>query len=126
MLGCLLATIGLMGSATAAATLAPPSDREIIRALSQVRIAEGAKIEVFRDDITIVKNSIGQPQVQPIRVYPLIGSARLAAMQWQCRVYYTETIKTQGVQIRIDRSETVNLVQSWLETPTGQRIQMGN
>jgi hypothetical protein len=63
-----------------------PTDAEVIGALSKP--GDG----VTRDDIVIVKQKI-LDRLDPPRLFPSVGLARLHARRWECTVYWTETVQ---------------------------------
>jgi RNA polymerase sigma factor (sigma-70 family) len=69
-----------------------PSDQEVLRAMPRVPRDIPYAFETFRDDITIVKTKI-LDRLDPPRVYPTVGTARLRRQHWECTVYYTETVQ---------------------------------
>jgi RNA polymerase sigma factor (sigma-70 family) len=71
----------------------PPTDAEVLKALPRA-VANTKKIyEEFRDDVVIVKKRLVD-KLDPPRVFPKIGPARLWHQHWECTVYYTETIRS--------------------------------
>ncbi len=74
------------------ARLDPPSEAKVLRALPPVPHSVPGILEVFRDNIQIVTEEL-RTEVDPPRVYPLIGEAELIHCHWKCTVYFTETVK---------------------------------
>lgn len=70
----------------------PPTDAEVLQAMPK-RIERNKIYEEFRDDVVIVKNKLVD-KLDPPRVFPKIGPARLWHQHWECKVYYTETIQS--------------------------------
>jgi hypothetical protein len=66
---------------------APPSEREILRAIS------GASQKGDEKSIDDVKISCERvlDKVEPPRSYPLVGTCALHHCRWKCTVYFTET-----------------------------------
>jgi len=71
----------------------PPSDDQVMRVLETIRPVQGGipmLYEVQRNNVLIRKEKIAD-FIDPVRVYPLIGPARLHHARWKCTVYFTET-----------------------------------
>jgi hypothetical protein len=67
-----------------------PDEARVLRALPPLRRLPGI-YEEARDNIQIVTERIVD-KVDPPRLFPLVGTARLHHCNWKCTVYYTETI----------------------------------
>lgn len=63
----------------------PPTDAEVLKALPKV--PPGAT----RDDIVIVKEKLLE-RLDPAKLYPTVGQARLRHQHWECSAYFTETV----------------------------------
>ena len=74
------------------AHLDAPSEARVLRALPPVQRSVPGILEVFRDNIQIVSERL-RTEVDPPRVYPLVGEAELIHCTWKCTVFYTETVK---------------------------------
>ncbi len=85
--------VPVLGSARDPALLEPPSEAEVLRALPKVPRSIPLVLEVFRDDISMVTERLAR-QVDPPRVFPLVGKAELHHWHWKCTVYYTETVES--------------------------------
>jgi RNA polymerase sigma-70 factor (ECF subfamily) len=70
----------------------PPDEAEILRALPRVPRAVPGVLEVFRDDISVVSERLVK-RVDPPRVFPLVGEAKLHHQEWKCTVYYDEIVE---------------------------------
>ena len=87
--------VPILGPITAggpAVALDPPSEDEIMRALEKARPLEGGLPflhEVQRNDVDIIIEPIAD-YIDPPRVYPMIGPARLHHAHYKCIVYFTE------------------------------------
>jgi RNA polymerase sigma factor (sigma-70 family) len=84
----------------------PPTDAEVLRAMPKAARGVPDVSEEFRDDITIVKSKI-LDRLDPPRVFPKIGTARLRTQHWECTVYYNETTETNGRQVKKPRVQVV-------------------
>ena len=71
----------------------PPTDAEVLKALPRAATNIKTLYEQSRDDVVIVKNKLVD-KLDPPRVFPKIGVARLWHQHWECNVYYTETIQS--------------------------------
>jgi len=72
--------------------LDPPSQDEIMRALEDAHPLEGGLPflhEIQRNNVRIVVEPLDD-SIGEVRVYPLIGPARLHHAQYKCTVYYSE------------------------------------
>ena len=70
----------------------PPSDDQIMRALERAKPIQGGMPllhTIQRKNVRIIKEKIAD-YVDPPRVYPLIGPARLHHAHYKCTVYYSE------------------------------------
>jgi hypothetical protein len=77
------------------AALDPPSHDEIMRKLQETRKIEGGLPllhEVQLNNVRIVVDLI-EDKVDPPRVYPLIGPARLHHCRYKCSVYFSEVTR---------------------------------
>ena len=72
----------------------PPSDDQIIRALPE-DVAGGIAFlqETQRNNVRIVVERIVD-RLDEVKVYPLVGPARLHHCHWKCTVYYDKTIRS--------------------------------
>ena len=71
-----------------------PSDDEVMRQLEKARPVQGGLPmlrEVQRNHVRIIKELIAD-YIDPPRVYPLLGPARLHHVHYKCIVYYNEII----------------------------------
>ena len=87
----------------------PPTDAEVLRALPPAAANIKKLYEVFRDDVVIVKNRLVN-KLEPPRIYPKIGVARLWHQHWECTVYYTETIRSEYPFPQTTRKKRVEVV----------------
>jgi hypothetical protein len=71
-----------------------PADGDILRALPPVPRGIPFIFEEFRDDLVIVKNRAGESKVGPQVFCPLIGVTRVVLTNWECVVYYTQTVQS--------------------------------
>jgi hypothetical protein len=71
-----------------------PGDAEILRAIPPITRGVPYVFEEFRDDLVIVKNRHATAKIGPQRFYPFIGPARITTTNWECVVYYTQTIQS--------------------------------
>jgi hypothetical protein len=71
-----------------------PADRDILRALPPVARGIPYVFEEFRDDLVIVKTRAGETKVGPPLLVPLVGPTRLVQTNWECVVYYTQTVQS--------------------------------
>ncbi|MFP6611438.1 MAG: hypothetical protein VB835_03940 [Pirellulales bacterium] len=72
-----------------------PSDDQIFRKFLKIKSIEGGIPLLWEpqiNDVRIVKEKISD-YVDPPRVYPLIGPARLHHVHWKCIVYYSEKVR---------------------------------
>ena len=91
-----------------------PTDAEVLRSLPKA--PDGA----VRDDVTIVKNKI-LDRLDPPRLFPNVGRARLHAKHWECKVHYTETTKTpEGTPASMKRVYTVYIDKELLILTPGE------
>lgn len=75
--------------------LDPPSDDEVMRAMEKVHPVSGnipLMYEKQRNNVRITKEPISD-YTDPVRVYPLIGPARLHHCHYKCTVYYTDVTR---------------------------------
>jgi RNA polymerase sigma factor (sigma-70 family) len=70
----------------------PPGVDVILRALPQAPRGVPGVLEVLRDDITVVTERLVK-RVDPPRLFPLLGEAKLHRQEWKCTVYYNETVE---------------------------------
>lgn len=90
--------VPILGPITAggpAVALDPPSEDEVMRALEKAKPLEGGVPllhEIQRNNVRIVVEPVAD-YVDPPRVYPLIGPARLHHAQYKCIIYYTESTR---------------------------------
>lgn len=87
----------------------PPSDAAVLEA---IRSRENGNARNL-DNVTIVKNRI-KSQLHPPRMFPNIGMAQLEIDQWECVVYYTESINENGQRRQQPRVSTVYIDQDRL------------
>lgn len=95
---------------------APPTDAEVLGALPQP--ADGA----IRDGIVIVKQKI-LDRLDPPRLFPSVGLARLHARRWECTVYWTETVQLAWpvpATVKKRRAHVVYIDTDTLEFQTGE------
>ena len=69
-----------------------PPIEEVLRALPQLPRRVPYIVEVFRDDVAVVAERLTR-QVDPPRLFPLVGQAELHHHHWKCTVYYSETVE---------------------------------
>ena len=87
-------TVTVLKSAKDLARLdSPPGEDEVLRALPQVPRGIPGVFEVSRDDINVVAERLVH-RVDPPRVFPLLGKAKLHHNAWKCTVFYNETVET--------------------------------
>ena len=86
-------TVTVLRSAKDLAQLdSPPGEGEVLRALPQVPRAVPGVFEVFRDDFQMVAERLVN-RIDPPRVFPLVGEAKLHHNAWKCTVFYNETVE---------------------------------
>ncbi len=93
----------------------PPLD-EVLRGLPRVPRGIPGVLEVFRDDIQVVSERLVR-QVDPPRVFPLVGEAELHHNHWKCTVYYTDTVESGypfPVRSRRPRAEVIYIDKDFL------------
>jgi RNA polymerase sigma factor (sigma-70 family) len=96
--------------------LAPPSEAEVLRALQQQRRNDPAVIKISYDNISLEMERLAK-QVEPPRLYPLVGQAELHHGHWKCTAHYLETVEiSEPYPLRIQRPrvEVVYLDQDYL------------
>jgi RNA polymerase sigma factor (sigma-70 family) len=86
-------TVTVLKTARELVHIGPPSDAEVLQALPAVPRGVPAVLEVFRDDVSVVTERLAR-QVDPPRVFPLVGAAELHHLHWKCTVYYNETVES--------------------------------
>ncbi|MFL5340620.1 MAG: sigma-70 family RNA polymerase sigma factor [Gemmataceae bacterium] len=98
-----------MPQRTVVATDDAPSDAEILRALPAVPANLPEGWQLFRDNVSIVKERITD-RIEEARFYPLVGPARLRHTHWKCTVHFTEMLRGQmpyPFEVKKDRVEVV-------------------
>lgn len=87
----------------------PPSDQEVLQALPPAPQGIPYVYEAYRDDMTIVKNWLGAG----VTGLPIAGVwMPVAVEQWDCTVYYTETLRSQypfPLQLQKQRVERLRI-----------------
>lgn len=84
--------LGPLGEGIPDAALDPPSEDEVMRALEKARPIQGGLpflSETERSNVRIVVETIAD-EVDPPRVYPLVGPAQLHHARYKCTVHFTE------------------------------------
>jgi hypothetical protein len=72
-----------------------PSDDQVMRQLERIDQVQGGLPflhEIQRNNVLIVKEKIAD-NVDPPRVYPLVGPAQLHHSRWKCTVHYTRVAR---------------------------------
>ena len=87
----MLATIVVM-VATAGASATVPTDAEVLRAMPRASQGIPYVYEEFRDDVTITKSRVAEAKVGPRVFVPFVGPVQPASTNWECVLWYTETI----------------------------------
>jgi RNA polymerase sigma factor (sigma-70 family) len=98
------------------ARLEAPSEAEVLRALPRGPREVPTVLKVSRDDVQVVTERLAR-QVDPPRVYPLVGAAELHHCHWKCTVYYTETVEATypyPVRTKRPRVEVVYIDKNYL------------
>lgn len=71
----------------------PPSEAEVLAALLQGPREVPAVLKVFRDDMRLVTTRLAG-EVDPARLFPLVGVVELHHYHWKCTAYYSETMES--------------------------------
>jgi RNA polymerase sigma factor (sigma-70 family) len=98
------------------AHIATPSEGEVLRALPRVPREAPTTLQAFRDDIQVVTEQLAK-QVDPPRLFPLVGKAELHRYHWKCTVYYTETVESSypfPLRSKRPRVEVVYITRDYL------------
>jgi hypothetical protein len=72
-----------------------PSDDEVMRALEHARPMSGGLPllhEIQRNNVRITKEMLAD-NIDPPRVFPLVGPAQLHHCRWRCTVYFTDVTR---------------------------------
>jgi hypothetical protein len=86
-----------------------PSDAEVLRALSHRPPNVSMALNVSRDDIAMVKEQLAR-QVDPPRIFSLVGEAEIHHYHWKCTVYYRETVESSDPKRMISKRPRVETV----------------
>ena len=78
---------------TAATAQGPPSDAEVMRALTPATRGVPFVVGEFRDDVVVVKHLLKKGAVGPRVDVPGVGPARVVEAHWECVAYYARTVE---------------------------------
>jgi hypothetical protein len=86
----------------------PPTDAQVLRALRPVTWGIPSVVEVYRNDITIVKNRLAPRTVR----LPVFGGASvtLRTQSWECVAYYDRVIQSVVPVPFVVRTPSVSVV----------------
>jgi hypothetical protein len=92
------ARVPILGPVTSGAepvALDPPSPDEVMRALEKIHPVSGnvpLLYEKQRNNVRMTVEPIAD-YTDPVRVYPLVGPARLHHAHYKCTIYYSDTTR---------------------------------
>jgi hypothetical protein len=96
-------SVPLLRSAKDLQKVEPPSEAEVLRALSPGTPSVPGAYEVSRTDVEVVTERLAD-QADPPRFFPLVGRAQLHRCPWKCTVYYREIVEaTYPFPFRLSR-----------------------
>ena len=82
----------------------------------------GEKVKGFDGTITMVKTNLVD-KLDPARLFPLVGQARLHHCHWECVIYYNELIQSDQpfpVYIRKARVQVIYIDKDHLHLYVGE------
>lgn len=71
----------------------PPTDAAVLKLL-------GEKAKGFDGTITVVKTNLVD-KLDPARLFPIVGQARLHHCHWECRVYFVKDLKVEKPAVEV-------------------------
>jgi hypothetical protein len=71
----------------------PPTDAAVLKVL-------GEKAKGFDGTVTVVKTNLVD-KLDPARLFPIVGQARLHHCHWECRVYFVKDLKAEKPAVEV-------------------------
>jgi hypothetical protein len=87
----MLATIVVL-VATAGMNASAPTEAEVLRAMPRVTPGIPHVYEEFRDDVTVTRTRVGGARIGPRVFVPFLGPVQPVTTNWECVVWYAQTI----------------------------------
>lgn len=79
----------------------PPTDAAVLKLL-------GERAKGFDGTITVVKTNLVD-KLDPARLFPVVGQARLHHCHWECRVYFVKDLKVEKPTVEVVYVDTDSL-----------------